>query len=89
MIDLAEAERVEIQRAEESVAGSEPTRARVVEMMFSQMFPNARTTRDLSPAQRRAWLNRLRTHQRGERLPNAVQPALPFTGGVNESHNHK
>jgi len=85
---LALAECAEIRRVERNLADREPVRAGKIEAMFFNMFPNAKSVRDLSEAQRRAWLNALRTHQRAtNRFPQGVQASLPFTGGVNESQN--
>ena len=87
MIDLAAAELIEIRRAEESASGPHSSFATEVANLFFHMFPNARSIQDLSPAERRAWLNALRSRIRSRRLAPPVQPSLDFTGGVNEGQN--
>jgi hypothetical protein len=76
-IELLEIERLEKQFPELMLA-----------RLFRNLFAPARTALELNAAQRAQWLNRLRGLAREPELTKfPTQEQLPFTGGVNESHN--
>ena len=88
---LADAELAEIRRIKKQLArelGGHLHQA--LDSLLAQRFPGSCFDIDLNVVERRLWLNELRSYQRGTPLPlMLLQPALPFTGGVNESNDQK
>lgn len=81
-INLAGIELLEIDRVAKQFP--EP----MLDRLFRNLFAPARTALELTAAQRAQWLNRLRSLSREKATTQfPTQEQLPFTGGVNESHN--
>lgn len=77
MINLAQVEQLEISRL---MSGLSPFERQLVQSLFLLYFPQARETSELSPEQRRAWINQLRLYTRGLHKQPVIDPQiqLPF-----------
>lgn len=77
-MNLAQVELSEIERVSSELANRGGVFEEALQMLFATRFPGC-APGDLDAAQRRDWLNALRSFQRGElTLEVPMQPELPF-----------